>query len=100
MIDKSTIKRLVHQSGGRIGQNRHYEFEGTIFYPSDSYYFDNSTQLESFSQAVIEDYKASLVPVGYYVGVETEYGYDLIDLDKAIPIGIELYALGNKGWYD
>ena len=64
--------------------------------PYGSQYFEAyKARYQAFAKSVIEDYKASLVPVGYYVGVENEYGYDLVNLDKAIPVGTELYALGE-----
>ena len=65
MIDKSTVDRLVIQSGGRLKEIIPFEFQGIIYHPSESYYFDSSTQLRKFTQAVIEEYKASLVPVAW-----------------------------------
>ena len=49
--------------------------------------------LPAFAQAVIEDYKASLVPVGTtYV---SNFGYMEVELYKIVNAGVPLYALGE-----
>jgi hypothetical protein len=53
MIDNSVLKRLAIQCGLQV--NEDHSIEQNVWLE----------QLETFSQAVIEEYKSSLVPVGY-----------------------------------
>lgn len=78
MIDTSVVKRLAIQC---------FQFENT----------HDDEELESFTQAVIEDYKAGLEPVAYVdknsagqISMKSYYG-DYFDMSKFV--GSSLYAL-------
>ena len=90
MIDKLIVNSLVIQSGGRLKEIRPFEFHGIIYHPSESYYFDSSTQLRKFAQAVIDEYKASLVPVAW-MHRQGDYFENEQDEYHSIP----LYDLGE-----
>ena len=64
----------------------------SIEYGINGVQFTNK-ELQSFAKAVIEDYKASLVPVGTtYV---SNSGYMEVELHKTVNEGVPLYALGE-----
>ena len=54
MIDNSVLKRLAIQQFG------------TVLVQGNEYFELDEADLQAFAQAVIENYKASLVPVAWY----------------------------------
>lgn len=63
MIDKSVVKRLAIQCGAELLQSHWTK----SIKPIDEGYFMSEEELQAFAQAVIEDYKAGLVPVAWLV---------------------------------
>ena len=60
-------KMNKHLLGFAIGKCNIEQISGTSP-PDYRYGFNSNSELKSFAQAVIEDYKASLVPVGEVSG--------------------------------
>ena len=74
MIDNSVLKRLAIQCG---------------IDPM----FNQDEQLQAFSQAVIENYKASLVPVAYFLHESYDGTDEYNQTDPTVKIAIPLYEL-------
>ncbi len=55
---------------------------------------DGIKQLEAFATAIIENYKAGLVPVGEIANdARTGHSYNILFYSNSVSIGTKLYAL-------
>lgn len=66
MVDNSVIKRLAIQQFG------------TVLVQGKEYFELDEADIQAFAQAIIENYKASLVPVAY-VSKDTAYYFSISD---------------------
>ena len=62
-VMKTTVE-LAKECGVITIPQEPYEYEGVMCHPGDMYNLVNLKTLQAFAQVVIDDYKASLVPVG------------------------------------